>query len=63
MKGNLTRQAFAQAMLGPLNTGIFPPTEHTQSDHFRVKSVHVLRMDCGKRQWVSNKGDLFKTRF
>ena len=63
MNGTLTRQAFAQAMLGPINSGIFPPTEHTQSDHFRVKSVHVLKMDCGKRQFVSTKADLFRSSF
>jgi branched-chain amino acid transport system substrate-binding protein len=63
MDGNLTRQAFAQAMLGSINTGIFPPTEHSQSDHFRVKSVHVLKMDCGKRQFVSTKADLFRSSF
>jgi hypothetical protein len=63
MNGTLTRQAFAQAMLGEINTGIFNPTAHTQSDHFRVKSVHVLRMDCSKRQFVSSKADLFRSSF
>ena len=63
MNGNLTREAFNKAMLGPISTGIFPPTSHTADDHFRVESVHVLRMDCSKRQFVSTQADLFRKSF
>ncbi len=63
MNGNLTREAFIKALIGPLETGIFPSTSHTTSDHFRVDSVHVLRMDCSKSQFVSSKSDLFRKGF
>lgn len=63
MDGNLTREAFAQAMLGTIKPGIFNPTYHTQSNHFAIKTVHVLRLDCGKRQFVSTRADLFREGF
>ena len=64
MDGNLTREAFHKAMLGKLETGIFPSTSHTADDHFRVDSVHALHMDCSKREFISDPNrDLFKTRF
>jgi ABC-type branched-subunit amino acid transport system substrate-binding protein len=65
MNGVLTRQAFAEAMIGPINTGIFPPTNHTETDHFRVDSVHVLHLDCsrGKGEFISNNNDLFRKSF
>jgi branched-chain amino acid transport system substrate-binding protein len=64
MDGNLTREAFAKAMLGKLETGIFPSTSHTANDHFRVDSVHALHLNCGSRQFVSNpQRDLFRKSF
>ena len=64
MEGNLTREAFSQAILGKLETGIFPSTSHTPNDHFRVDSVHVLNLDCSKRQFVSDPNrDLFRKSF
>jgi ABC-type branched-subunit amino acid transport system substrate-binding protein len=65
MNGVLTREAFMKAMLGPINTGIFPPTSHTSSDHFRVDSVHALHLDCsrGKGEFISSQKDLFRKSF
>jgi hypothetical protein len=64
MDGNLTREAFVKAMLGKLETGIFPSTSHTANDHFRVDSVHALHLDCSKRQFVSHpQRDLFRKSF
>ena len=63
MNGNLTREAFSKALLGPIETGLFPPTNHTPSNHFAVDSVHVLHLDCGKRQFVSAQSDLFRKGF
>ena len=64
MDGNLTREAFAKALLGKLETGIFPSTSHTPNDHFRVDSVHALNLDCSKRQFISDPNrDLFRKSF
>ena len=63
MDGELTREAFMAALTGPLETGIFPPTNHTESDHFKVESVHALHLDCGARQFVSGQADLFRKGF
>ena len=63
MGSNLTREAFSKAMLGKIETGIFPPTNHTANDHFAVDSVHVLHLDCGKREFVSGPDDLFRKGF
>ena len=63
MNGNLTREAFVDAMFGTLKPGIFNPTYHTKDNHFAVKTVHVLNLDCGKRQFVSSRSDLFKSGF
>ena len=63
MAGNLTREAFVDAMFGTLKPGIFNPTYHTRDNHFAVKTVHVLRLDCGKRQFVSTRDDMFRSGF
>lgn len=63
MNGNLTREAFNKAMIGKIETGLFPPTNHTAQNHFAVDSVHVLNLDCGARQFVSTQSDLFRKGF
>ncbi|HVM20354.1 MAG TPA: ABC transporter substrate-binding protein, partial [Egibacteraceae bacterium] len=63
MNGTLTREAFVNAMYGKISTGLFPPSNHSKSDHFNVESVHVLRLDCSSQQFLSTKNDLFKKGF
>ena len=48
MGGNLTREAFVQAMTGTIRSGVYPDLNHTQQDHFRATSMHALVPDCGR---------------
>ncbi|MDP9405764.1 MAG: ABC transporter substrate-binding protein [Actinomycetota bacterium] len=63
MGSNLTREAFAQAMTGGVSSGIYPKLNHTESNHFGAESVNVLRLDCGRRQFVSGPNDTFRKGF
>ena len=64
MNGTLTRQKFVEVLeTQQIDNGIYPVTRHTKTDHFTAKTVHVLRADCSKRQYVSGPDDLFRSSF
>ena len=52
---DLTRRRFARRTERDrrFQTGIFPPFGFTPRDHFGGKRVHVLKMDCNRRAWVT----------
>lgn len=63
MGDNLTREAFNQAMTGGVKSGIYPNLAHTAQDHFGAQEVHLLRLDCGDRQFKSSPQEIFKKSF
>jgi ABC-type branched-subunit amino acid transport system substrate-binding protein len=63
MGDNLTREAFIAAMEGPIKSGVYPDLANTAQNHFGAQQVHVLNADCGPKQFVSGRDDLFKTGF
>jgi branched-chain amino acid transport system substrate-binding protein len=53
---NLTREGFVQAVqTSSIKTGIFPDLNFTPSDHFGANQVHVLRVDCSRGAYVTEK--------
>ena len=63
MGNNLTFDSFKKAMTGGVRSGIYPNLNHTEANHFGADSVHVLKLDCGQRQFVSSSADIFKKGF
>jgi ABC-type branched-subunit amino acid transport system substrate-binding protein len=53
---NLTREGFVQAVeKSSIKTGIFPDLNFSPSDHFGANQVHVLRVDCSRGAYVTEK--------
>jgi ABC-type branched-subunit amino acid transport system substrate-binding protein len=59
---NPSREGFIQAAAtAEYQTGVFPDVAMTPTNHFGAKQVHVLRADCGTRQFVTEQA--FKSSF
>jgi hypothetical protein len=59
---DLTREGFIQAAAtASYKTGLFPDVGMAPTNHFGAKQVHVLRADCGSRQYVTEHA--FKSSF
>ena len=64
MKGTHTREAFIHALeTSQIKTNIYPPSNHTRSNHFGVREVHVLRANCDTREWETPDDGLFRSSF
>jgi hypothetical protein len=59
---NLTREGFIQAAAtAKYKTGLFPDVVMSPNNHFGARQVHVLRADCGSRQYVTESA--FRSSF
>ena len=59
---NLTREGFiASSATAKTTNGVFPDVAMSPSNHFGARQVHVLRADCGLRQFVTEAA--FKSSF
>jgi branched-chain amino acid transport system substrate-binding protein len=59
---NLTREGFIQsAATAKTSSGVFPDLAMSPTNHFGARQVHVLRADCGSRQFVTEHA--FKSSF
>ncbi len=53
---NLSREAFiASTSNASVKSGIFPDLTYTPSNHFGARQVHVLRLDCSRGAYVTEK--------
>jgi hypothetical protein len=53
---NLSREAFiAKTQTSTVKSGVFPDLTFTPTNHFGAKQVHVLRADCNRRAYVTEK--------
>ena len=53
---NLSREAFiASTSNATVKSGVFPDLTFTPSNHFGARQVHVLRLDCTRRAYVTEK--------
>ncbi|MDQ4065296.1 MAG: ABC transporter substrate-binding protein, partial [Actinomycetota bacterium] len=52
----LTRNRFVSSVeRSTIKTGIVPKLVYRPSDHFGGAAVHVLKLDCAQRRWVTNR--------
>jgi ABC-type branched-subunit amino acid transport system substrate-binding protein len=60
---DLTREDFRALVesAGPVETGVYPDVDYTPQDHFGGTAVHVLKADCGPKQY--RDGGTFKSGF
>ena len=59
---NLTREGFiASTATGTFKSGVYPDLQYSAQSHFGASQVHVLRADCGLRQFVTEHA--FKSSF
>ena len=53
---NLSREAFiASTSNATVKSGVFPDLTFTPTNHFGARQVHVLRADCTRRAYVTEK--------
>jgi hypothetical protein len=53
---NLSREAFiAKTQTSTVKSGVFPDLTFTPTNHFGARQVHVLRADCTRRAYVTEK--------
>jgi ABC-type branched-subunit amino acid transport system substrate-binding protein len=60
---DLTREDFRALVEsgGRVETGVYPPVHYTPQNHFGGTAVHVLKADCGPRQYKD--GGTFRSSF
>lgn len=59
---NLTREGFiAATSTASFKSGVYPDLQYSAQNHFGASQVHVLRADCGLRQFVTEHA--FKSSF
>ena len=61
--GPFSRAAFAQAMIGGIDSGVYPKLNHTAQNHFGAETVNVLRSDCGNNAWKTQDDERFVSGF
>ena len=53
---SLSREAFiAKTQTSTVKSGVFPDLTYTPSNHFGARQVHVLRADCSRSRYVTEK--------
>jgi branched-chain amino acid transport system substrate-binding protein len=53
---NLTREGFiASTQTAAVKSNVFPDLKYTPTNHFGASSVHILRADCSKGQYITER--------